>query len=48
VAGLTVEHLSMRWPTIGEANAPDKPGGRFRGPFGAVPVVLRLKYPATE
>jgi flagellum-specific peptidoglycan hydrolase FlgJ len=48
VAGLTVEHLNMRWPNIGEPNAPDKPGGRFRGPFGAVPVVLRLNYPAAE
>jgi hypothetical protein len=28
-------------------NAPDKPGSRFRLPFGAVPVVLSLNYPAT-
>jgi hypothetical protein len=38
----------MRWPAIGEQGAPDKPGSRFRGPVGAVPVVLRLNYPATE
>jgi hypothetical protein len=48
VAGLTTDHLSMRWPTIGVPDAPDKPGSRFRGPFGAVPLVLRLNYPATE
>ena len=29
------------------ADAPDKPGARFRRPFGAVPVVLSLEYPAT-
>jgi hypothetical protein len=46
VAGLTVEHLSMRWPKIGGSNLPDKPGARFRMPFGAVPVVLSLNYPA--
>lgn len=48
VAGLTVQHINMRWPGIGDPNTPDKPGGRFRGPFGAVPVVLRLNYPATD
>jgi flagellum-specific peptidoglycan hydrolase FlgJ len=47
VAGLTAQHLGMRWPNIDEPNAPDKPGGRFRMPFGAVPVVLALNYPAT-
>ena len=47
VAGLTAQHLSMRWPNIDEPNTPDKPGGRFRKPFGAVPVVLSLSYPAT-
>jgi flagellum-specific peptidoglycan hydrolase FlgJ len=47
VAGLTVRHTNMRWPNINEPNAPDKPGGRFRVPFGAVPVVLSLDYPAT-
>jgi hypothetical protein len=46
VAGLTVQHLSMRWPAIA-ARAPDEPGKRFRKPFGAVPVVLSLNYPAT-
>jgi flagellum-specific peptidoglycan hydrolase FlgJ len=47
VAGLTEHHLSMRWPGIDEPNTPDKPGTRFRMPFGAVPVVLSLDYPAT-
>src|SRR5215468_1123793 len=47
VSGLTVQHTSMRWPKIDEPNAPDKPGSRFRMPFGAVPVVLSLNYPAT-
>jgi flagellum-specific peptidoglycan hydrolase FlgJ len=48
VGGLTLQHLNMRWPNIGERNTPDKPGARFRGPFGAVPVVLSLNYPATD
>jgi hypothetical protein len=47
VAGLTVRHINMRWPKIAEPNTPDKPGSRFRMPFGAVPVVLGLDYPAT-
>ena len=47
MAGLTAEHMNMRWPDIADRNAPDKPGGRFRMPFGAVPVVLALHYPAT-
>jgi hypothetical protein len=47
VAGLTALHLGMRWPAIPAVSAPDKPGSRFRMPFGAVPVVLRLGYPAT-
>jgi hypothetical protein len=46
VQGLTVQHVNMRWPNINEPNAPDKPGARFRLPFGAVPVVLGLDYPA--
>jgi flagellum-specific peptidoglycan hydrolase FlgJ len=46
VEGLTVQHLDLRWPDIREPNAPDKPGARFRMPFGAVPVVLSLGYPA--
>jgi hypothetical protein len=45
VEGLTASHLRMRWPDIAE-DAPDKPGARFRKPFGAVPVVLGLDYPA--
>ena len=47
VAGLTVQHINMRWPNIAEPNTPDKPGRRFRMPFGAVPIVLGLHYPAT-
>ena len=46
VEGLTAHHLKMRWPDIKDPNAPDKPGTRFRMPFGAVPVVLCLGYPA--
>jgi hypothetical protein len=46
VAGLTEQHLKMHWPVIGEPDAPDKPGSKFRGPFGAVPVLLTLSYPA--
>jgi hypothetical protein len=46
VAGLTVQHLKMRWPDIDNPYAPDKPGARFRLPFGAVPVVLSLGYRA--
>jgi hypothetical protein len=45
VEGLTAAHLKMRWPDI-PAEAPDKPGTKFRKPFGAVPVVLGLEYPA--
>jgi hypothetical protein len=47
VAGLTAQYVNMRWPNIAEPNAPDKPGSRFRRPFGAVPIVLSLNYPAT-
>ena len=47
VAGLTVQHLKMRWPEVGDPDAPDKPGTRFRCRFGAVPVVLSLGYRAT-
>jgi hypothetical protein len=46
VAGLTDQHLKMHWPVIGEPDAPDKPGSKFRGQFGAVPVLLSLNYPA--
>jgi hypothetical protein len=46
VAGLTSQHLKMRWPDIDDRRAPDKPGSRFRMPFGAVPVVLSLGYRA--
>jgi hypothetical protein len=45
VEGLTTQHMKMRWPDVG-ADAPDKSGARFRGSFGAVPVVLGLSYPA--
>jgi hypothetical protein len=44
VAGLTSQHLKMRWPEINHPRAPDKPGTRFRMPFGAVPAVLSLGY----
>ena len=47
VAGLTAAHQKMRWPPINDPGAPDRPGTRFRQPFGAVPVVLSLGYPAT-
>jgi flagellum-specific peptidoglycan hydrolase FlgJ len=47
VAGLTSAHLKMHWPKIDDPGAPDRPGSRFHGPFGAVPVVLSLGYPAT-
>jgi flagellum-specific peptidoglycan hydrolase FlgJ len=47
VAGLTAAHQKMHWPPIDEPGAPDRPGTRFRQPFGAVPVVLSLGYPAT-
>jgi hypothetical protein len=47
VAGLTPAHQKMHWPPIDAPEAPDRPGARFRGPFGAVPVVLSLDYPAT-
>jgi hypothetical protein len=46
VAGLTAQHLKMRWPDIDHPYAPDKPGARFRLPFGAVPIVLSLGYRA--
>ncbi len=48
VEGLTAQHVKMRWPDIRERNAPDKPGSRFHLPFGAVPVVLSLDYPAVD
>jgi len=47
VAGLTAAHQKMHWPPINDPGAPDRPGARFRQPFGAVPVVLSLGYPAT-
>ncbi len=46
VAGLTAQHLKMRWPDIDDPDAPDRPGTRFRRSFGAVPVVLSLGYRA--
>jgi flagellum-specific peptidoglycan hydrolase FlgJ len=46
VAGLTDQHINMRWPNIDDPNTPDKPGGRFHQPFGAVAVMLSLNYPA--
>jgi hypothetical protein len=47
VAGLTAQHLNMRWPKIADPHAPDRPGSKFRPQFGAVPLVLGLNYPAT-
>jgi len=47
VAGLTAQHVNMRWPKIDDPNTPDKPGARFRMPFGAVPVMLGLNFPVT-
>jgi hypothetical protein len=47
VAGLTAHHQKMQWPDIDAPDAPDRPGAKFRDPFGAVPVVLSLGYPAT-
>jgi hypothetical protein len=47
VAGLTVAHQKMHWPSIDAPDAPDRPGARFREAFGAVPVALSLDYPAT-
>jgi flagellum-specific peptidoglycan hydrolase FlgJ len=47
VAGLTAQHMKMCWPRITEQDVPDKPGARYRDAFGAVPLVLSLKYPAT-
>jgi flagellum-specific peptidoglycan hydrolase FlgJ len=46
VEGLTAQHTKMRWPDVKDRNAPDKPGTRFRKPFGAVPITLCLGYPA--
>jgi flagellum-specific peptidoglycan hydrolase FlgJ len=47
VAGLTEHHLGMRWPRIAVPGTGDRPGSRFRRPFGAVPIVLGLDYQAT-
>ncbi len=47
VAGLTAQHQKMHWPGLDVPDAPDRPGAKFREPFGAVPVVLSLGYPAT-
>jgi hypothetical protein len=47
VAGLTAQHQKMHWPSIDAPDAPDRPGGRFREPLGALPVVLCLGYQAT-
>jgi hypothetical protein len=46
VQGLTDQFQHMRWPKIANPQAPDKPGSRYKRPFGAVPVVLSLDYPA--
>ena len=36
VAGLTDQHVKMRWPDIKDPNAPDKPGTRFRMAFARI------------
>ena len=46
VAGLTAAHQKMHWPRIDALDVPDRPGARYREPFGAVPVVISLGYPA--
>jgi flagellum-specific peptidoglycan hydrolase FlgJ len=46
VAGLTAQHVKMRWPYIPETPGADKPGSRFPMTFGAVPIVLGLDYRA--
>jgi hypothetical protein len=47
VAGLTENHLGLRWPEFAPPNSGDRPHGRFHRRFGAVPIVLSLDYPAT-
>ncbi|MGH3068097.1 MAG: glucosaminidase domain-containing protein, partial [Streptosporangiaceae bacterium] len=47
VAGLTDHHVGMRWPRITAPGTGDRPGSRYRRPFGAVPIVLGLDYQAT-
>ena len=47
VEGLTQRHMHMRWPNIADPEAPDRPGTKFHRPFGALPIVLSLDYPAT-
>ena len=47
VAGLTENHLGLRWPDFAPPNSADRPRGRFHRRFGAVPIALSLDYPAT-
>jgi hypothetical protein len=47
VAGLTEHHLGTRCPWSAGPGPGARPGSRFRRPFGAVPIVLGLDYPAT-
>ena len=47
VAGLTPDHQRMYWPRIDARDVPDRPGARYREPFGAVPVLISLGYHAT-
>jgi hypothetical protein len=47
VAGLTENHLGLRWPEFAPPNSGDRPRSRFHRRFGAVPIVLSLDYPAT-
>ena len=46
VAGLTEHHLGMRWPRITVPGTGDRPGSRFRRPFGAVPDRARPRLPS--
>ena len=46
VAGLTEQHVKMRWPDIKDPQRAGQAGTRFRPPFGAVPTALCLGYPA--
>jgi lysozyme len=48
VAGLTSDHMRMHWPAVHDPDPPDRPGARFKMPFGAVPALLSLDYPATR
>ena len=48
VAGLTAQHQKMHWPVIDDPAAPDRPGARFREPFGAVPGRAQPRLPGNR